>query len=394
MKRGIPFRRGYFIHGPPKCGKTHWVKLLARHLGAELHIINLADPLMTDELLIDVFQGEDKASQHSVILIKGAEQVVQYRTCLNPKLTYTTLLNVLDGPFARTDGCISVISCSDFEHFQQDTTSVDALLRPGRIAKQVEFERVISAGSTKIEDMFCMMLGTTASDLNEISEVPSGTSPERPSQFNSEQNETVLAMAVLFKRNWTECFEPESPTATTPLLGYTLFDVKNYLSQFFIGQQTWSTQEISAKHRHKLEQAVQPESLLECKHRMMELRREVKAKLVSREPTKLAALQRALKDKDETSGFFDSRLEQSRELLAELAQLAPEEEHELPVFDRRYRRRTAKEAELIAHLTEALALAEAGEAIVGRCLGVEEAETPVFSRSRAPSRGRGRGFRR
>ena len=60
---------------------------------------------MTDELLIDVFQGEDKASQHSVILIKGVEQVVQYRTCLNPKLTYTTLLNVLDGPFARTDGC-------------------------------------------------------------------------------------------------------------------------------------------------------------------------------------------------------------------------------------------------------------------------------------------------
>jgi chaperone BCS1 len=75
MKRGIPFRRGYFIHGPPKCGKTHWVKLLARHLGAELHIINLADPLMTDELLIGVFQGEDQASQHSVILIKGVEQV-------------------------------------------------------------------------------------------------------------------------------------------------------------------------------------------------------------------------------------------------------------------------------------------------------------------------------
>jgi hypothetical protein len=325
--------------------------------------------------------------------------VVQYRTCLNPKLTYTTLLNVLDGPFARTDGCINVISCSDFEHFQQDTTSVDALLRPGRIAKQVAFERVISAGSTKIEDVFCMMLGTSTSDLNGeiLSEVPSGPSPERPSQFSSEQNETVLAMAVLFKRNWTACFEPESPSATTPRLGYTLFDVKNYLSQFFIGQQTWSTQEISAKHRRKLEQAVQPESLLECKHRLMELRREVKAKLVSREPTKLAALQRALKDKDETSGFFGARLEQSRELLAELAQLAPGEERELPAFDRRYKRRTAKEAELMANLTEALALAEAGEAIVGPCLGVEEAETPASAGPGAfgaRSRGRGRGSRR
>ena len=72
MKRGIPYRRGkraksfrmicvrcvislvrakrctfhatsrtcsgYFLKGPPKCGKTHFSKLLARHLGAELHV--------------------------------------------------------------------------------------------------------------------------------------------------------------------------------------------------------------------------------------------------------------------------------------------------------------------------------------------------------------------
>ena len=61
-KRGIPFRRGYFLYGAPKCGKTHCIKLLARHLGASLHIIDLDDPMLTDGMLIDAVQGGQCAS--------------------------------------------------------------------------------------------------------------------------------------------------------------------------------------------------------------------------------------------------------------------------------------------------------------------------------------------
>lgn len=173
MRRGIPFRRGYFLHGPPKCGKTHFVKLLARHLGATLHVVDLRDKSLNDQDLINMYQGYSNGSgggggmfgnggsgakaagAYSIVLFKGIEDAVQYRSMLNRNLTYTTLLNVLDGPFAATNGVINIITCSNFAHFKEDTTSVDALLRPGRIAKQVEF-----TDACMLEDMFVMMLGT------------------------------------------------------------------------------------------------------------------------------------------------------------------------------------------------------------------------------------------
>ena len=404
MKRGIPYRRGYFLTGTASCGKTHFVKLLARVLGAELHVIDLADPRMTDETLINCFQhsnladAPDPASEHSVVLFKGVEKVVQYRTCLNKKLSYTTLLNVLDGPFASTNGCINIISCSDFAHFRQDTTSVDALLRPGRIAKQVDFSA--SLASSQIEDMFCMMLGTgtDAPGPDQKLVPPPSKAEQRPSQFAAEQNETVRAAAQTFKRNWLACFQPEESSAPTPELSFTLVDVKNYVSSFFTGQQTWSVQEISDNHRRKLAAAVDPQTLLECKHRLMELRREAKTKAAGREPRKLATLQKALKEQDESASFFVARVDQSRELLAELCALAPEAEMALPTFARRYKLRTAKETETISHLVQAIELADNNEAIVGECLGAEDSEVtakkePTLGRPAFNGRGRGRARR-
>ena len=78
MKRGIPYRRGYFLQGPPKCGKTHLVKLLTRHLGSELHIIDLTNPTLTDNTLIEIFTKI--IAPHSIVLFKGIERAVQYRT--------------------------------------------------------------------------------------------------------------------------------------------------------------------------------------------------------------------------------------------------------------------------------------------------------------------------
>ena len=53
----------------------------------------------------------------------------------------------------------------------------------------------------------------------------------------------------------------------------------------------------------------------------MEMRREVKLREVGKEPKKLQALQKALREKDESLTFFDLRIEQSRSLLAELQQV-------------------------------------------------------------------------
>merc|ERR1719334_1580604 len=51
MDRGIPYRRGYLLHGPPGCGKTSFVAALAGQLGYNISILNLGDPGMTDDRL-------------------------------------------------------------------------------------------------------------------------------------------------------------------------------------------------------------------------------------------------------------------------------------------------------------------------------------------------------
>lgn len=49
--RGIPYRRGYLLHGPPGSGKSSFIFALAGHLGLNICILNLAERGLTDDRL-------------------------------------------------------------------------------------------------------------------------------------------------------------------------------------------------------------------------------------------------------------------------------------------------------------------------------------------------------
>lgn len=50
-RRGIPYRRGYLLHGPPGCGKTSFVCALAARLKLHICVLNLSARRMDDSKL-------------------------------------------------------------------------------------------------------------------------------------------------------------------------------------------------------------------------------------------------------------------------------------------------------------------------------------------------------
>ena len=48
---GIPYRRGYLLHGPPGSGKTSFIQALAGELEYNLCILNLSERGLTDDRL-------------------------------------------------------------------------------------------------------------------------------------------------------------------------------------------------------------------------------------------------------------------------------------------------------------------------------------------------------
>lgn len=48
---GIPYRRGYLLHGPPGCGKSSYITALAGELEFGICILNLSERGLTDDRL-------------------------------------------------------------------------------------------------------------------------------------------------------------------------------------------------------------------------------------------------------------------------------------------------------------------------------------------------------
>ena len=51
VERGIPYRRGYLLHGPPGSGKTSFITALAGELGFDICVLNLGEAGLTDDRL-------------------------------------------------------------------------------------------------------------------------------------------------------------------------------------------------------------------------------------------------------------------------------------------------------------------------------------------------------
>ena len=68
--RGIPYRRGYLLYGPPGCGKTSFLMALAGELHLTICIVNLSSKGLTDDGLLRLLSG---APKHAIILLEDVD---------------------------------------------------------------------------------------------------------------------------------------------------------------------------------------------------------------------------------------------------------------------------------------------------------------------------------
>lgn len=130
--RGIPYRRGYLLHGPPGCGKTSFITALAGELEYSIAVLNISDRSMSDDRLQHRLAD---APENSIILLEDVDAAFVSRDD-NPQLeaayqglnriTFSGLLNAIDG-VTSTEGRILFMTTNYLDRLDS------ALIRPGRV---------------------------------------------------------------------------------------------------------------------------------------------------------------------------------------------------------------------------------------------------------------------
>lgn len=183
-RRGVPWRRGYLLEGPPGTGKTTLINVLAAHVGRSIYVLNLNSLLGDNELItavnavlsdgvlvIEDIDGvrvsHDRAGPPPVAQAgPGSPGLVQVLSAPEPRgVTLSGLLNALDGVTAR-EGRILFITSNRPECLDP------ALLRAGRVDVRERIERLSWREAMDMHQAFRPGRG-----LDELARVTAGRMP-------------------------------------------------------------------------------------------------------------------------------------------------------------------------------------------------------------------------
>jgi len=175
--RGIPYRRGYLLHGPPGTGKSSLSFAAAGLLGLKIYVLSLASKTLSDSGLAGLF---DALPPRCVVLLEDIDtiSIAQSRkpadaTAETAKKSDTSneadtrvslsgLLNVIDG-VASPEGRVLILTTNHPEKLDA------ALIRPGRVDMKIEFKL---AGEEAIAGLFMRMYEDYSRPTAQVEEEP------------------------------------------------------------------------------------------------------------------------------------------------------------------------------------------------------------------------------
>jgi chaperone BCS1 len=177
--RGIPYRRGYLLHGPPGTGKTSLCFAAAGLLGLKLYLLNLKTNGLDEESMSSLFASlprrcivllEDidtagitktrgktvTPGDNPVVPAPSTESLPEddFDESSKDSITLSGLLNVIDG-VAASEGRILVMTTNHPDKLDP------ALLRPGRVDMSISFGYM---SENDIKELFASMYRFIGSD--------------------------------------------------------------------------------------------------------------------------------------------------------------------------------------------------------------------------------------
>ncbi|KAJ3796397.1 mitochondrial chaperone BCS1 [Lentinula aff. detonsa] len=128
VDRGIPYRRGYLLHGPPGSGKSSYIQALAGSLNYNLCLLNLSERGLGDDKLTYLLST---VPERSFVLIEDVDAAFNKRVQTSEdgyqsSITFSGFLNALDG-VASGEERIVFLTTNHIERLDP------ALIRPGRV---------------------------------------------------------------------------------------------------------------------------------------------------------------------------------------------------------------------------------------------------------------------
>jgi ATP-dependent 26S proteasome regulatory subunit len=137
-KRGIPYKRGYLLHGPPGTGKTSVPKILARLYNLPIFCVDLTTIKINSDLtrLLTELNNYTNFGKY-ILLMEDADRSdffdPDYVYRRDDKLSMDCLLNEIDG-VCEPNGRLLIITSNEPDVIMENK----ALMRPGRIDKSIE----------------------------------------------------------------------------------------------------------------------------------------------------------------------------------------------------------------------------------------------------------------
>jgi len=129
-KFGIPYKRTYLLTGIPGSGKTSLIKAICNYFGYSLSILSISKKFDNTSLMSAIKDVEEK----TILLLEDIDSLFDKRdpTSDNPSITFSNLINVLDGVLYK-HATIIFLTTNHPEKLDH------ALLRIGRIDMILEF---------------------------------------------------------------------------------------------------------------------------------------------------------------------------------------------------------------------------------------------------------------